>query len=323
MNIGRATRRRCAPATKHVIRPRFQRRRVLLEPGPQTPPRQPRREPQDRPVQQTRHAARQVRTRRAAGADARRRARRRCRARRPRRAARQVRPDDEHGRRVPGALGHDGPTTPPTTAKRPNSRRPWREQYRRLRRRRHRHQRHRPSSRLPIASTRWSASSRSASRPRARRTVRLRRAASGRCARSSRAGWKSTCTATLTGAAAAFPAALAAPAYVDAVFDFMIERLRAFYRPRQRAGCGPTRFSAVAACRPTRPLDFDRRLRARDLPPPAEAESLATANKRIRNILRKVEGPAAGAVRVELLVEAPGQAPCTPRSPDWPPRSRR
>ena len=39
-----------------------------------------------------------------------------------------------------------------------------------------------------------------------------------------------------------------------------------------------------------------------------EAESLAAANKRIRNILRKVEGRLPEAVRVELLVEAPEQA---------------
>ena len=68
-------------------------------------------------------------------------------------------------------------------------------------------------------------------------------------------------------------------------------------------------FDAVVACRPTRPLDFDRRLRAlaafRRLP---EADSLAAANKRIRNLLRKVEGEAPFAVRIELLVEGPEQA---------------
>lgn len=137
----------------------------------------------------------------------------------------------------------------------------------------------------------------------------LRRAALGALRTIIEGGLEIDLHATLTGAAAAFPAALAAPAAVDAVFDFMIERLRAFYTERAGEPARPDEFDAVAACRPTRPLDFDRRLRAlaafRRLP---EAESLAAANKRIRNILRKVEGRLPEAVRVELLVEAPEQA---------------
>jgi glycyl-tRNA synthetase beta chain len=79
-----------------------------------------------------------------------------------------------------------------------------------------------------------------------------------------------------------------ASAAVEPVFDYMMERLRAYYADR---GIGGDVFEAVLACRPTRPLDFDRRVRGvehfRDLP---EAESLAAAHKRIHNILRKVEG---------------------------------
>ncbi|WP_018233060.1 glycine--tRNA ligase subunit beta [Thioalkalivibrio thiocyanodenitrificans] len=74
----------------------------------------------------------------------------------------------------------------------------------------------------------------------------------------------------------------------EPVFDYMMERLRAYYADR---GIGGDVFEAVLACRPTRPLDFDRRVRGvehfRSLP---EAESLAAAHKRIHNILRKVEG---------------------------------
>ncbi len=74
---------------------------------------------------------------------------------------------------------------------------------------------------------------------------------------------------------------------VEPVFDYMMERLRAYYADR---GIGGDVFEAVLACRPTRPLDFDRRVRGvehfRALP---EAESLAAAHKRIHNILRKVE----------------------------------
>jgi glycyl-tRNA synthetase beta chain len=65
----------------------------------------------------------------------------------------------------------------------------------------------------------------------------------------------------------------------------MMERLRAYYVD---AGVSTDVFESVLACRPARPADFDRRLRAvmafRALP---EAVSLTTANKRIRNILRQ------------------------------------
>ncbi len=71
------------------------------------------------------------------------------------------------------------------------------------------------------------------------------------------------------------------------VFDFMMERLRGYYHEQ---GIRPDVFEAVLANRPTRPADFDRRIHAvkmfRALP---EAESLAAANKRIRNILRQAK----------------------------------
>ncbi|HSP01411.1 MAG TPA: glycine--tRNA ligase subunit beta, partial [Thioalkalivibrio sp.] len=75
---------------------------------------------------------------------------------------------------------------------------------------------------------------------------------------------------------------------VESVFDYMMERLRAYYSDR---GIGADVFEAVLACRPVRPLDFDRRVRGvehfRSLP---EAASLAAAHKRIHNILKKVDG---------------------------------
>lgn len=71
----------------------------------------------------------------------------------------------------------------------------------------------------------------------------------------------------------------------DEVFDFMLERLRAYYLAQS---ISPQVFEAVALVRPTSPLDFDRRVKAvsafMQLP---EAESLAAANKRINNILKK------------------------------------
>ncbi len=71
------------------------------------------------------------------------------------------------------------------------------------------------------------------------------------------------------------------------VFDFMMDRLRAYYHD---SGVSPDVFDAVHAQRPTQPYDFDRRVRAvnhfRSL---AEADSLAAANKRISNILRQAD----------------------------------
>ena len=84
------------------------------------------------------------------------------------------------------------------------------------------------------------------------------------------------------------------------VFDFMLERLRAYYLDRD---VPVDVFDAVSALRPGRPLDFDKRIKAvtafRALP---EAESLAAANKRVGNILKKSEIEASGSV-VECLFE--------------------
>jgi len=68
-------------------------------------------------------------------------------------------------------------------------------------------------------------------------------------------------------------------------------------------------FDAVLAQRPTRPFDFEMRIRAvstfRAMP---EAESLAAANKRIRNILKQAEDNIPDAVAAEQLVEPAEQA---------------
>ncbi len=92
------------------------------------------------------------------------------------------------------------------------------------------------------------------------------------------------------------------PAPVAAqVFDFMMERLRAYY---QETGVAPDSFESVLATRPTRPLDFDRRARAvsrfRELP---QAASLAAANKRIHNILKKAGGRPAPEPDPALLMD--------------------
>lgn len=81
--------------------------------------------------------------------------------------------------------------------------------------------------------------------------------------------------------------------------DYILERLRAYY---QEQGIGAELVEAVASLKPTQPLDFDRRVKAvaafRQL---TAAESLAAANKRISNILKKVEGELPEAVSAAWL----------------------
>lgn len=90
-------------------------------------------------------------------------------------------------------------------------------------------------------------------------------------------------------------------AAVEPVFEYMMERLRAYYTDR---GIGVDVFEAVLACRPLRPVDFDRRVRGvdhfRTLP---EAASLAAAHKRIHNILKKAEGDLPTSIDAGRLAE--------------------
>ena len=87
------------------------------------------------------------------------------------------------------------------------------------------------------------------------------------------------------------------------VYEYVVERLRAYYLEGD-AGLAitPEMFDAVLATRPASPLDFDSRLRALAeflrLP---DAQSLAAANKRIANILRKATGPVGDTIDDNLL----------------------
>lgn len=78
------------------------------------------------------------------------------------------------------------------------------------------------------------------------------------------------------------------------VVDFVFDRLRGYCLDQ---GYTADEFDAVISVTPAEPLDFIQRLQAvklfRQLP---EAESLAAANKRIRNILRKSDTEAARSV---------------------------
>ncbi|MDD2168304.1 glycine--tRNA ligase subunit beta [Glaesserella parasuis] len=93
---------------------------------------------------------------------------------------------------------------------------------------------------------------------------------------------------------------------VEEVMDFMLGRFRAWY---QDEGIAVDVIQAVLARRPTRPADFDARVRAvshfRTLD---SAEALAAANKRVSNILAKVEGEISSEIDRTLLVEAEEKA---------------
>jgi len=89
-------------------------------------------------------------------------------------------------------------------------------------------------------------------------------------------------------------------ATADRVIDFIFDRLKGYCLDQ---GYTADEFDAVITVNPAEPLDFMQRLQAvkafRQLP---EAESLAAANKRIRNILKKSESQPAASVGA--LVEA-------------------
>lgn len=93
---------------------------------------------------------------------------------------------------------------------------------------------------------------------------------------------------------------------IDATIDFVLERLRTYYTNQD---IKPDVFEAVFSQRPTQPNDFNARLLAvnafRQL---AEAESLAAANKRISNILKKSNEKIPDKVDNNLLQDAAEQA---------------
>ncbi len=90
---------------------------------------------------------------------------------------------------------------------------------------------------------------------------------------------------------------------VNEVFGYMMDRLKGYYGEQ---GIQSDVVDAVLSRRPTAPNDIDLRVRAvsafRRLP---EAESLAAANKRIRNILRKTEDSYPEHPEASLLAETP------------------
>jgi len=92
------------------------------------------------------------------------------------------------------------------------------------------------------------------------------------------------------------------------LYTFISERLRRYFLDRDESLATET-FDAVLARRPESLVDFERRLSAVQAFIKLEpAASLATANKRIANILKKAEQNNDVAVKEKLLVDAAEQA---------------
>ncbi|MCP5470528.1 MAG: glycine--tRNA ligase subunit beta [Sinobacteraceae bacterium] len=105
------------------------------------------------------------------------------------------------------------------------------------------------------------------------------------------------------------------PAAAGELLGFMMERLRAWYlgegqqRDDGTVSFTTEMFDAVLAAQPSAPFDFDARLRAlAAFQQRPEAASLAAANKRIANILRKSTGDAPAVVEPAALVAPAEQA---------------
>ena len=88
---------------------------------------------------------------------------------------------------------------------------------------------------------------------------------------------------------------------VDELYDFVLDRLRGYYAEQ---GFDNAQFESVLAVQPASLADFDRRLRAvAEFGRSPQASSLAAANKRVANILRK-QAEEAGGAPISRVVDA-------------------
>ena len=93
---------------------------------------------------------------------------------------------------------------------------------------------------------------------------------------------------------------------VEKIFSFMLDRLQAYYLEK---GYSSRQISSVQQRRPTRPTDFNDRLLAVDaFGKLEEAPALASANKRIQNILRKSSDESQANIDPSLLKESAERA---------------
>ena len=87
----------------------------------------------------------------------------------------------------------------------------------------------------------------------------------------------------------------------DDIYEFLMERLRHYYREE---GFSIDTFESVLAINTTNPLDFHHRLVAvTEFRKLSESKSLAAANKRINNLLKKSGGIDSVKIKDSLLVE--------------------
>jgi len=94
---------------------------------------------------------------------------------------------------------------------------------------------------------------------------------------------------------------------IDDVIGFMLDRLKVYYTSQVVDGqkISVDVYDAVITLKPTRPIDFDRRVNAvNEFRKLEQAESLAAANKRIGNILKKVKSDLPAIINEKLLQES-------------------
>lgn len=102
-------------------------------------------------------------------------------------------------------------------------------------------------------------------------------------------------------AAANYPSDINAEKYSDDIYHFLMERMRRYYLDENVSADS---FESVLAINTSKPLDFHHRLTAvTEFRKLSEAESLAAANKRISNILKKSELNNIDKIDTSLLVE--------------------
>jgi len=112
-------------------------------------------------------------------------------------------------------------------------------------------------------------------------------------------------------AVSAFGSKVKAAGLADQVLEFIFDRLRARYEDE---GVDVATYLSVRALKPGSALDFDQRVQAvqafRKLP---EAAALAAVNKRVSNLLSKIEGNVPTTIEPSTST-TPTSSPCTRRS---------
>ncbi len=129
----------------------------------------------------------------------------------------------------------------------------------------------------------------------------LRRAALGIIRILTENGYDIDLKQLLTTATEQLPGEIDQEKTVSEVYGFIIDRLKGYYADK---GVSANVFDAVQSTYPAELTDFEKRINACvEFSKLSESESLAAANKRIKNILKKVEGDVSDTVDNALLQE--------------------